>query len=74
MYCNGFLNGFLNDTRIFMEYETGAIADHMTLVRLLISLKNSSSTIVQIYFQSSSEELIGFIVCDTRYLWFFFEY
>ena len=64
----------IHDTCIFMEYETGAIADHMTLVRLLISLKNSSSTIVQIYFQSSSEELIGFIVCDTRYLWFFFEY
>ena len=55
-----------------MEYETGAIAYHMTLVRLLVSLKNSSSAIVQIYFQSSSEGLIGFIVCDTRYLCFFF--
>ena len=64
----------IHDTCIFMEYETGAIAYHMTLVRLLVSLKNSSSAIVQIYFQSSSEGLIGFIVCDTRYLCFFFEY
>ena len=53
-----------------MEYETGAITDHVTLVKLLIFSKNSLTAIVQIYFQSSFEGFIGFMVCDTRYLYF----
>ena len=80
MYFKGSLNGLyllgfmINNTCIFMEYETGAIADYVTLVNLLISLENSFSAFIQIYFQSFSEVFIGFTVCDTHYLCFFVEY
>ena len=51
----------IHDTYIFMEYETGITADHVVLVKLLIFSKNSFTAIIQIYFQISSERLIGFI-------------
>ena len=45
--------------------------DHVTLEKLLIFSKDFFLAFVQIYFQSSSEWLIGFTVYDTSYLYVF---
>ena len=51
---NGFyvLRPMIHDTCIFIEYETGAIGDHVNLVKQLIFSKYIFTTIVQLYFHS----------------------
>ena len=66
------LKPMIHDTCIFIEISTGAIGDHVTLVKLLIFSKGIFKAIIQLYFQSSSEWFIGFTAYDTPYLHFFF--
>ena len=63
-------------TCIFVEYQTGAIADdsfddiHMTLGENCHFLKQNFSTVVEMHFQSSSLWLSRFRTYDTRCLYF----